>query len=139
MYPDGGMRKNRGFALPAAIFVLVVVAAIVASMVRLGATQINQVNMSLLTSRAYWAAQSGLEWATHQVSATNACFGNTTLTIGSFAVQMQCTADAYQEAGFTSVVRYHVSAVATTQNAAIDDPDYVYRSAQVELLVKVSS
>ena len=127
---------QRGFALPAAIFVLVVVSAIVAAMMRLNANQASSVNLNLLSSRAYWAATSGLEWGTHQVTSAKSCFSDSTLTVGAFAVQVQCVADPYQEAGSTSVVRYQITSVATTKNLNVDDADYVYRSAQVELLFK---
>lgn len=136
MCPELNNRSQSGFALPAAIFVLVVVAAIVAAMMRLDANQAISVNLDLLSSRAYWAATSGLEWGTHEVTSAQACFSNNTLTIGAFSVQVQCVADPYQEAGSDSVVRYQITSVAASQGLNVDDADYVYRSAQVELLIK---
>ena len=137
MCPKVNHCRQSGFALPAAIFVLVVVAAIVAAMVRLGASQSSGVNLNLLGTRAYWAAMSGLEWGIYQVS-NSGCFAATTLTIRGYDVQLQCVADPFQEAGSTSVVRYQVSAIATTSGQAVDDADYVYRAVQVEMLIKVS-
>ncbi|MGC1511226.1 hypothetical protein FT643_17155 [Ketobacter sp. MCCC 1A13808] len=130
--------RHSGFALPAAIFIVVIIALMVAAMVRLGAGQTVGVNQGLLSTRAYWAAQSGLEWGLYQVSANGSCSGSSTLDVGMFQVVVTCASQSYQEAGATSVQSYQISAAASTKGLGVDDPDYVFRSSQVEMLIKQS-
>lgn len=132
------LREQKGFALPAAIFVVVIIALMVAAMVRLGAGQTASVNQGLLASRAYWAAQSGLEWGLYQVSANGSCNASSTMDIGVFQVTVTCVSQSFQEAGATSVQTFQINAAASTKNMSVDDPDYVYRASQVEMLIKQS-
>ena len=128
---------NNGFALPAAIFVVVVISAMVAAMMRLSATQITVVNQSLLASRAYWAAQSGLEWGIREiVENSESCAASETKTIDQFNVVIECTnsGTAYNEVGEGDIPLYQISSTATTSGLTVDDADYAYRSVQVDIL-----
>ncbi len=96
-----------GFALVAAIFLLVVIAAMGAFAVSLSANAHATGAVAVMGARAYEAARTGIEWAAYQVrdpngtlapGATNlpACFASpTTLALpsamGSFTVQVSCT------------------------------------------------
>lgn len=55
------MRPERGFALVAALFVMVVIGLAVAAMSRLSVTQTASVDLLLQQARAYQAARAGLE------------------------------------------------------------------------------
>ncbi|MCQ4348613.1 hypothetical protein NGA35_14520 [Pseudomonas stutzeri] len=61
------MRPERGFALVAALFVMVVVAVAVAAMSRLSVTQNASLDLGIQQARAYQAARAGLEWGLHQL------------------------------------------------------------------------
>lgn len=61
------MRPERGFALVAALFVMVVIAVAVATMSRLSVTQNSSLDLAVQQARAYQAARAGLEWGLHQL------------------------------------------------------------------------
>ena len=129
--------RNRGFALPAAIFVLVVLAAIVTAMMRIGSGQVAEQSLSLLMTRAHWAAQSGLEWGTYTVKngTAGSCFSTTGLTIGSFTVTVSCAVAGYAEASASdNVYRYNLRAEAVSTGLGIDHPDYVFRAVEASLV-----
>ncbi len=63
------MRPERGFALVAALFVMVIVAVVVATMSRLSVTQNASLDLAIQQARAYQAARAGLEWGLHQLMA----------------------------------------------------------------------
>ncbi|MFQ5659793.1 MAG: hypothetical protein ACE5GZ_05160 [Gammaproteobacteria bacterium] len=69
------MRKQlqTGFSLIAAIFLIVVVAALGTFMVTIGTTQQQTSLFSVLGTRALFAADSGMQWAIHFVVTNNAC------------------------------------------------------------------
>lgn len=56
------MRPERGFALVAALFLMVIVALVVATMSRLAVNQNADGDLALQQARAYQAAQAALEW-----------------------------------------------------------------------------
>lgn len=64
------MRPERGFALVAALFVMVVIGLAVAAMSRLSVTQTASVDLLLQQARAYQAARAGLEWGVVRVLRT---------------------------------------------------------------------
>lgn len=133
------LRCSQGFALPAAIFVLVVLAAIIAAMMRIGSGQIAEQSLSLLATRAHWAAQSGLEWGTYQVKngSPGVCFSATGHTIGRFTVTVSCSVTGYAEASATNnVFRYNLRAEATSTGVGVDHPDYVFRAVEASLVTR---
>jgi MSHA biogenesis protein MshP len=58
---------QRGFSLVSAIFLLVVLAALGAAMVTFSTTQNQSIAMDVLGSRAYQAANAGIEWAAYNI------------------------------------------------------------------------
>lgn len=95
--------RQRGFSLVTAVFLIVVVAAIAAFMVTIGTTQRQTSTLSLLGAQAYFAAESGAEWATREVLAGDACFASPasfTLNGGAssgYAVSASCAATPVTE------------------------------------------
>lgn len=97
-----------GFAAVAAIFLVVLLAA-------LGGFMLTFSNSQQLTSaqdvqgvRAYWAARAGLEWANVNILATPAVCPNTTktqmagtvpATVSGFNLAVFCTRSSYSEGG----------------------------------------
>lgn len=91
-----------GFAAIAAIFLVVVLAALGGFMVTFSNTQQFSSAQDLQGSRAYWAAHGGLEWGIFNVTAAApaACPASpTVLVIDSFTVTITCSAPAYQDLG----------------------------------------
>lgn len=124
----------KGFALPAAIFVLVTVAAMVLAMVRLSAGQAAGSVWSLLVARAYWAAETGLEWGVMKVLADNSCGGfPATKTVDSFSIILTCSATVHTE-DLVDRTRYKIVAKASTTGAAVASPDYVYKELEAVVI-----
>ncbi len=57
-----------GFSLVSAIFLLVVLAGLGAGMVSFSTVQNQNLSMDVLGSRAYQAAQTGVEWAAYNIA-----------------------------------------------------------------------
>ncbi len=68
--PPGG---QRGFALVAAIFLIVVLASLGVFIVRISGVQQHTVNIALLGARAFEAAVAGMEWGAFQALDSGAC------------------------------------------------------------------
>lgn len=134
------MRKmdNGGFALPAVIFMMVIVTLLIAYMVRIQVTQSATTNMRLLGTQAYWAAKSGAEWAAYQIhrSAPGAGCSNATgaMTIDGFQISVGCSSNSYLEGG-KNVYLYQI-VVLSTSGAAVGSPDYVSRKLTMVLNVE---
>lgn len=134
---------ERGFALVAALFVMIVIALVVLAMARLSANQHGSNSLAIQQARAYQTARAGLEWGIHTVTrpGTVDCsgFGSNPFNVllagsnlSEFAVQVSCSVTAYAENGGT---RYIYQLTATAQNGSpATRPDYAYRqlSATVE-------
>ena len=95
------MKSARGFSLPTAIFLLVILALLGAFMVSLSTTQNISSAQDVQGSRAYRAARSGLEWALFTLkSPAIACpAASTALTIDGFSVTVACAVTAHDEGG----------------------------------------
>jgi len=154
--PERGLRRQGGFVLVSAIFLLVVLAALGIYMLLFSTVQNTTSATDLEGSRVYWAARSGLDWATYQaldptasaayacasgcVMATPPCSGPTTtapaatnLTMGTYPVTVSCTCTPYCQAGarvrvfrFTSNACNQANA-GTCPNAAATGIGYVDR------------
>ena len=108
------MKAIRGFSLPTAIFLLVILALLGAFMVSLSTTQNAMSAQDVQGSRAYHAARAGMEWALYNLKlpATACPASPTTLTIDSFTVTVTCSLTTHDEGGTTKYIFY----VASTAN-----------------------
>ena len=123
-------QTQRGFSMVAAIFLLVVLAALGAFMVTFSNTQHLTSAQDVQGSRAYWAARAGLEWGI--ASASTVCPATpTTLTVDLFTVVITCTAQAYAEAGATINMLHFTSRASTS--AAVGSVGFVERSLSATL------
>jgi MSHA biogenesis protein MshP len=66
-----GNNIQRGFSLVSAIFLLVVLAALGAAMVTFSTAQNQGLAMDVMGSRAYQAANAGVEWAAYNIATTS--------------------------------------------------------------------
>ena len=100
-------RAQQGFAAIAAVFLLVVLAALGAFMLTFSNTQ--QVNSAqdVQGSRAYWAARAGLDWAVVSVIASPAACPTppAPFIVEGFTLTMSnCTRQTYSEGSNTVTV-----------------------------------
>ena len=128
-------RRQRGFALVVAIFLLVVLASLGVYIVKISGVQHATVNMALLGSRAFEAARTGIEWGAFQALDTSACPAATTLNLtegglNGFDVDVTCTTTAHTETGTT----YNLFVIDVEASAGTyGNPDYVSRRMQASI------
>jgi MSHA biogenesis protein MshP len=124
-------RRQRGFALMVAIFLLVVLAILGVFIVKVSGVQHQTVNVALLGARAFEAARTGIEWGAFQALDSASCTTTTlNLTEGGlngFDVDVTCTSTTHTETGDTYNV-YLLDVVASAGNYGT--PDFVSRRMQ---------
>ncbi len=86
-------RGQRGFALVAALFLLIVVAALGVFAMRSGIAQQGSINIDLLSVRVDAAARSGLEYGSARAMG-GSCAALENLVIAGIDVQVRCTTDS---------------------------------------------
>lgn len=93
--------RSRGFAAIAAIFLMVVLAALGAFMVTFSNTQQLTSAQDVQGTRAYWAARAGIQWGLNRTFTLNACpaANNDLGTIEGFRVVVTCSGATYIEGG----------------------------------------
>lgn len=105
-----------GFSIILAIFVLVVLAGLAIVIVSISGVEHRTALLSLQQKRAYWAAQSGLQWGVNRAMTSHACPTPATLSgdagLNGFRVNVTCTSSAHTEHGESFNV-YRIRAVAT--------------------------
>lgn len=106
--------KSSGMSLVAALFLIVVIAALGTFAVKIGMGQQQTVNLSLLGSRAMAAANAGIEWSAYRALENGNCTnGSLSLTQGAlagFTVDVTCVSTSFAPEGtlyvLESVSRY---------------------------------
>ena len=123
----------RGFTIVAAIFLLVVLAALGAFVLTVSSAQHMTSAQDLQGARAYQAARSGIEWGAYQVVRHSSCAASTPIspggTLGGINVTVLCTSAGwtYAEAG-NSVTLYQITA--TASQGTLGSATYVERQIQ---------
>ena len=125
---------QRGFALVAAIFLIVVLASLGVVIVRISGVQQHTVNIALLGARAFEAAVAGMEWGAFQALDSGACTTTTlNLTEGGltgFDVDVTCSSSAHTESGNV----YNLYLIdAEARYGVYGTPDYVSRRMQARV------
>lgn len=116
--------RSRGFALPAAVFLITALAAVAGVLVNLTATSDASSMLTLQSARAQNAAASGLAWAARVALANGTC-GAASFTpavdgLRGFTITTGCTASTVTEGSNTYVV-YSLTSTATAGAAATGD------------------
>jgi MSHA biogenesis protein MshP len=118
--------REQGFGLVAAMFLIIIIAAVIATMARLAITQNATTTLSIQQARAYQVARAGLEYGIARVLNGESC---TNFSLDGFDVSMSCTstsAPALEEEGTSMpTLFYTIEAAATFGSPA--SPDYAYR------------
>jgi MSHA biogenesis protein MshP len=125
---------ERGFSLIAAIFVILVLGALAAFAVRIGATQQQTADFALLNARAQAAADSGIEFGTNQALLHGSCpaapttLNLTAVGLAGFTVTVTCSVTNHQIGALpTTYQAYALTSVA--QLGTYGTSGYVARSA----------
>ncbi len=134
--------RQRGFSLPTAIFLLVILAMLGAFVVSVTGFQQKSSQLDLQGARALQTARAGVEWGAYQVlrganvppvvpgcfAATNLTFAGTSMS--GFTTTVTCTRTTHSELTAT-VYMDQITAVACNQtpcpNAAPTSADYIER------------
>lgn len=128
--PNG--THQRGFALVAAVFVVVVLALLGIMMATIGGMQRATTAAAVQGARAYHAARSGIEWGAYQATETASCAASTAFPPVTghegFSVTVECSATAHREHGDDLNI-FVITATATS--GSFGDSDYVSRRIQV--------
>lgn len=141
--PHHSRHTQQGFAAIAALFLLVVLAALGGFMLTLSNTAQLTSAQDVLGSRAYWAARGGLEWAIAGVNATvpvapavapaaTCPAAPAPILLDGFAMLVTCTAQVYSEAN-RSVHLFQLTSVATSVGVAVGSIGFVERSVSASL------
>lgn len=119
-------RRESGFTILSALFLLLVLAALGAYMVRLSTAQHLSTALTVNASRAYYAAYSGLEWAAFRIRSLTACPAvPTSFVVEGFTVALtQCSRETVTEGGSTYGI-YEIAVEAS--RGSYGEPDYVRR------------
>jgi MSHA biogenesis protein MshP len=125
--------KQRGFALMAAVFVLLVLTALAAFAVRIGTTQQQSVAFDVLIARAQAAADSGIEYGANQalIASPPQCLPSipvplTAAALNGFTVTVTCSASTHR----IGAVTYHAYVLqSTAQQGTYGSADYVARTS----------
>lgn len=123
-------RFQQGFAAVAAIFLVVVLAALGSYMVAFSNTQQLTAAQDVQGTRAYWAARAGLEWGVASVAASACPVSPTALTVQGFTVTVACAPTAYAEgAGTVTILRF----VSTAQSGVPGTVGYAERELSASM------
>ncbi len=131
-------RSQSGFVLPAAIFLLVILAALATYMVSLSRTSHISSALDIQGARAYLAARAGIEWAAWQLLQNNSCQPASPPlglagTLSTFSVSVSCSpypAGLPYTDGADTVTVYRITSTATS--GALNEVDYVQRRIQAD-------
>ncbi len=127
---NAGRSAQRGFAIVAAIFLLVVLSALGAFMLTFSSVQHITSAQDVQGTRAYQAARTGIEWGAYQVLINSSCPLSTSLTAGGtqagFSITVQCNSfsSPYTEGGGT-VSMYQITS--TASQGTLGSATYVER------------
>ena len=144
-FRSGALRQERaGFALPSAIFLMVILAALGAFIVRVNLLQSGSTVLDVLGVNAYQAAAAGTEWGAYQALRVNgpapaACFAPKNLTfagtsLAPFTATVTCSRTSTDELGVIVTVD-QITATACNQppcpNPAPSNANYVSRQITI--------
>jgi MSHA biogenesis protein MshP len=134
-----GQKYAQGFLLPAAIFILVILAALGAYTLNVTSLQQAGSTQDVQGARAYQAARAGIEWGAFQVlspattALANCPASPTILSVEGFGVSVACTrsADYFEQGADHTIAMYDI--IATASLGAANTTNYIERQIQVTL------
>lgn len=131
------MKRQQGFSLVMAIFILVVLGLLGGYMVRMSAVQLGTFSYALQGARAYQAARAGIEWSIGRINNGGNCTdvsAQTAMTftgIDGFNVSLSCNSQSYSEAD-QNITVYRINAL--SQYGSYPSSDYVTRQIEASIV-----
>ena len=124
------LSRQRGFSLVTAIFLLVVIAALVVYMTSLRVVQQTTLVYSVQGARAMQAARSGIEWGIQRAIVGAGCAASTTFTptvspLDAFSIEVRCQSSSHIEGSGPPIVTYRLESIA--RSGSYGSLDYVQR------------
>lgn len=129
-------RRRGGFALVAALALLVVLGSIGAAMVRLSTVQQASSSLAIIGARANWAAQAGVEWAIHEARDSGSCpsgsFGLAEEALSGFQIVVTCGSTQHREG---SEVRSNLAIRVEASFGTLGSPLFVFREIEASIVL----
>ena len=131
--------QQRGIGLAAAIFLLLVIGALIAFLVRMSGLQHSTAALDVQGARAYQSARAGIEWGVYRVLRDSSCVASSSFTLAAdlsdFTVTVQCSDTPYTEIDATPKHVYSIVATACNRPSGgacpgLVGPFYVERQLQ---------
>jgi MSHA biogenesis protein MshP len=131
--------RQRGAALMAAIFLLIVIGALITYLLKMSGLQHSSVALDVMGARAYQASRAGIEWGVYRALRDNTCVGSASFGLAGglseFTVTVACTDTPYTEVDSTAKHVYLIQATACNRPNAgacpgTPGPFYVERQLQ---------
>lgn len=123
-------RRQQGFGLVAALFVIIVITLVIAAMARLSTTQHGSNSLALQQARAYQAARAGLEWGISRAVNAGSCSNSGVSMAGGglseFTVSLTCSSTSYTDDDGSAFRLCQLSASAQNGSPGAR-PDYAFR------------
>jgi MSHA biogenesis protein MshP len=106
--------RASGFALPSAIFLLVILAALGAFILTVSTSQHAGAALDVQGARAYHAARAGIEWGLFQTACASTTLTFPGTSLAAFTTTVNCSATTADELGSTVTV-HRITATACNQ------------------------
>jgi len=134
---SASVRRQRGFALIAALFLIVVLAALGSFAVRISGSQGTAADLELASARAQFAAHAGVEYAAARLAAASDCNAvtpNPPALAQGYILTIACAPQgSYTVNGAT--VRTYIVTVRAVTPAPYGSPDFAARTLTVRIAV----
>lgn len=141
MFPTFRSRQ-RGAALMSAIFLLVVIGALIAYLLKMSGLQHSSIALDVQGARAYEASRAGIDWGVYRAIRDSSCVASSSFGLGGglsdFTVTVECADTPYTEINATVKHVYSIRATACNQPVAGACPGAVgsfYVERQLQALV----
>lgn len=140
-------KAQSGFSVPAALFIVLVLAGLGAFLATIGSSQQLGHAQDIVSSHTFQAARVGMEWGVYQVINTNGTFRNNCEGLGGSStlndmdglpdihVEISCRSLPYQE-GVTKLRSYAIVSTACNSascGAGVKPPLYVERRLETNI------
>ena len=139
-------RRQSGFVLVLAVFMIVMFAAIAAYILTISNMEVQTAAQDELGARAYQSARTGIDWGAYQVlrapaqAFTTGCAGGTstqtialTGQLAGFSVAVSCQAGAAQTEGGVSFRAYTITATGCNQASCPGTAGATYVERQLKI------
>ncbi len=130
--------RQSGMSLIGSIFIMVVLSAIGVYMLSLNAMQHTSTSLSLQSSRALYAAESGVEWVAWYVRTSaykdNCPASGTSFDVGNFTLNIDNCTEASITEGTNTYKIFDTQITASTTGSSFGDSDFSSRTLHSRII-----